>query len=137
MATKNRFFSRIPSCKYIFKNGKEAAFVGGIFDTDIPQEVAELEAEVAAGHPQIFIDPDQFVIDTAQIDPLAEIKRKAIEEYLAAQKAASDPANDRGTTEESKLNVTSTADISGAAADSSAGQVVATTSAPSVVKVSK
>ena len=138
MATKNRYFSRVPSCKFIFKSGKEAAFVGGIFDTDFASEIKELDEEVATGHPHIFVNVDQLTIDSECLDPLTEIKRKAIEEYIAAQVAASDPKNNRGNTKETKLNTVTTADIAAASADSSSGQAVAETgAAPSVIKIGK
>ena len=97
MAIKRVFKSRIPSCSYFFKNGKQAAFIGGKYVTDVDIEIAELESEIGksgltepnkSDHPHIYIDQREKEINTEALDPIAEIKRKAVEEYLAAQKKA-------------------------------------------------
>jgi hypothetical protein len=140
MSILNRFMSRIPSSKYIFKNGKEGAFIGGILDTDIESEIEELNAEVAGKHPHIYIDPAQATVDSEKVDPIEEIKRKAIEEYIASVKVASDPANDRGETKQEPVIPSSTADVNAAAADSSSGASVpvpAAASAPSILQIPK
>ena len=98
MAIQNLYKSTVPSIKYIFANGKEAPFVGGKFHTSVPSEVAELDQEVLLGHPFIYVDKDQLTVDSANLDPLADIKAKAIADFLAAQKLANDPNNNRGTT---------------------------------------
>jgi hypothetical protein len=98
MASKilHQFKSSIPSCKFILANGKNANFVGGIYRTDLEHEVAELKKEVELGHPFI-----EYVGEIAaeDLDPVAVLKRKAIEEYLADQKKAMDPSRDLGSTE--------------------------------------
>ena len=91
----HQFKSTIPSCKFILANGKNANFVGGIYRTDLEHEVVELKKEVELGHP--FIDY-LGQISAADLDPVAILKRRAVEEYLAAQKAAIDPSRDLGTT---------------------------------------
>jgi hypothetical protein len=90
----HQFKSTIPSCKFILSNGKNANFVGGIYRTDLEHEVAELQNEVKQGHPHI-----EYIgqISAADLDPVAVLKRKAIAEYLAEQKAAIDPSRDMGT----------------------------------------
>lgn len=103
MAIKRVFKCRIPSSKYIFSNGKEANFIGGKYATDVAAEIAALEEDIKLGHPHIYIDDSEKEIDTEQMDPIEQIKKKAIAEYLAAQSAALKPSNDRGTTEQGKL----------------------------------
>lgn len=103
MAIKKVFKSRIDSCKYIFSNGKEANFIGGKYLTDLESEIAALEFEIKSGHPHIYIDTAEKEIDTEQMDPIEQIKKKAIAEYIAAQKAAVNPDNNMGSTEQGKL----------------------------------
>jgi hypothetical protein len=121
MAIKSLFKSRIPFIQYFFKNGKQAAFLNGEFITDVPSEVEELNLEVTSGHPHIFIDEEKKTIDTNQLDPLDEIRRKAVEEYRASIAAATDKNQDRGSTEQGKLEgIASTSTIADASASSDA-----------------
>jgi hypothetical protein len=121
MAIKSLFKSRIPFIQYFFKSGKQAAFLNGEFITDTPSEVEELNLEVASGHPHIFIDEDKKTVDTNHLDPLDEIRRKAVEEYKASIAAATDKNQDRGSTEQGKLEgIVSTSTISDASASSDA-----------------
>lgn len=98
MAKFHQFCANLPSCKYIFKSGKVANFVGGKYVTTIDSEIAELEEEIKFGHPHIFVDANERTVESEKADPLAAIKKKAIEEYLAAQAKAVDPNNDMGNT---------------------------------------
>lgn len=90
MTHKNLFLSSLKNCKYLFKNGKEAHFISGEYLTDIKSEIDELEEEVKLKHPHIYTDLDKLTVDTTKLDPLEEIKKKAVEEYLAAQSKAVD-----------------------------------------------
>lgn len=92
------FKSSLPSCRFIFSNGKVANFVRGQYTTTLENEIKELEAEVAEGNPHIYIDNSQKTISVEELDPLYAIKKKAIEEYLAQQQKAIDPNNDMGNT---------------------------------------
>ena len=98
MAIVNLFKSRIPSCRYIFKNGKEAHFINGEYMTDIEEEIEQMNYEIKLGHPHLFVDAEKVTVDTTKLDPLSEIKAKAIAEYIARQKEATDPSNDMGST---------------------------------------
>lgn len=104
MAIKRCFKSHIISSKYHFKNGKEANFINGEFYTNIDSEIAELEAEIENGHAYIYIDKERMNVDTEKLDPISEIKRKAVEEYIALQEAATKGQRDMGNTEPQKLN---------------------------------
>jgi hypothetical protein len=100
---------------YIFKNGKPATFVSGRFITDIPSEIAELDEEVAAKHPFIFIDPAEKEIDSEKLDPMAGLRERIIAEYLARQAEVTNPTNDMGSTKQEPLKPASTLDIAQAA----------------------
>lgn len=92
----NQYFSTFPSCQYVFKSGKVAAFIGGIYRTNIKSEIEELDSEIAEGHPNLYVTEEKTV-DTTKLDPLANLKEKIIADYIAAQAKAVDPTNDMGT----------------------------------------
>ena len=123
MAILHVFKSRIPSCKFLFKNGKEANFIGGKFMTDNESEIAELQAEVDLRHPHIYVDPEEAKVDSERVDPLEQIRMKAVAEYLAKQAAAVATTNDRGNTAQGgKLEgIANSATVAAGAAGSSSG----------------
>ena len=114
MSIKYVFKNTIPSCSFIFKNGKQAAFIAGKYLTDIESEIKEFMAEIAAKHPYIFIDQNEVTVDTDALSPLDQIKKQAVDDYLAAQTAALNTTNDRGTSNSSGgegTGIASTANI--------------------------
>jgi len=121
MATKNLYKSRISSVKYAFLNGKEANFINFEYITDLSNEIAELDNEVLQQHPTIYTDPTRLTVDTNKRDPLEDIRAKAVADYIASQKVAMDPKQDRGTSVQGKLNVATSTSISEGAAGSSSG----------------
>lgn len=96
MAIKKVYHCRLNSCNFVFSDGHSAPFVQHMYYTDNVKEIEELDAEVAVGHPHIYINENFTQVDTDKLDPFADIKKKAIEEYIAAQKAAASLSNDRG-----------------------------------------
>lgn len=111
MSTTNiqhKFTNTLRNAKYLFGitivdgvekskviNGKEANFINGDYYTANPEEIYQLQAEIVAGHPHLG---DGGEVDMATLDPLAELKAKAIAEYIASQEAANLKTNDRGDT---------------------------------------
>lgn len=91
MSTSNQYFSNIPACRYVFKSGKVAEFMSGKYLTAIDSEIAELEQEIKEGHPHIFIKKGH---ETADNDPLAGLKQKIINDYIASQQKAEKEATD-------------------------------------------
>lgn len=81
----NLYFSRISSCRYVFPDGSEAAFISGRYSTDDPAKIANLDYEISKGHPHIFTDPDKLQVSESSLDPMEELKAKIISEYLAKQ----------------------------------------------------
>ena len=118
MSVKKIYKNRIMSSRYLFADGHEAAFVAGKYYTDITGEIEELNAEILKGHPHLYVDPADAEIDTDNLDPFAEIKRQAVEQYIADQAAASSQANDRGTTAQVAVTPASSATVAVGAADS-------------------
>jgi hypothetical protein len=71
----------MPSGKFIY-------FKEGVYATDEPDEIEFLQKEIKSKHPHIFQDPNHATITETKLkDPLAEIKAKAIAEYIEQQKA--------------------------------------------------
>lgn len=115
---KALYLCTLPFCRFSFKDGKEAIFMNGQYLTDNREEMYQLEAEIEAGHPHIYVDAAKRTVDVAFRDPVEAIKKQAIEEYLARQRAAVDPTNDGGTSDQGKLNVGNTSNAGVAAAGS-------------------
>lgn len=116
MATLRVFKCTIPSVNFIFANGKAAIFQYGVYRTNMEWEISELEKEIAAGHPHIYIDAAEREIDSEMVDPMNALRAKIIAEYVAAQEAAIDPSNDMGTTEQQSVKPANSMDIAAGAA---------------------
>ena len=129
MALKKVYKNRVLSSRFVFKDGHEAAFVLGKYFTDVEAEITELEHEIKVGHPFLYIDPDETEIDSENVDPLSEVRRKAVEEYIATQNAANQKTNDRGISVAQPLTPANSTTVSEGAAGS-----VAEASAPAVKK---
>jgi len=77
------FKSTIGSCRYYFSNGSVAMFsTDGRFATAKENEITELEAEVKAGHPHIYVDAKETTSTTVEQDPMESLKKRIIEEYV-------------------------------------------------------
>ena len=96
------FRSNVQSVKYVFKNGKVAAFMQGKYTTDIKYEIDELDEEIAAGHPNFSANKEEVV---ELIEPMEVLRSRFIAEYIANQKSATSGTNDAGNSEFVKLNV--------------------------------
>lgn len=117
----NIYKSHLASVNVIMPNGKVLHFVNGVYRTSFPDEVAFLNAEVAARHPHIWIDPMEETVDSELVDPMAMLRHTIEQEILAKYNiVAGDPNRDLGTTPQNlPLNVTTTKDIADAAAGGS------------------
>lgn len=121
----------LPSAQYVFKSGGVAEFIGGKFLTDDPVHIQELDAEV--GRRNQFISKGAKKLKTSDLDPVAEIKRQAVEEYLASLKAASgDASRDMGTSTQDALikSAANSRTVGEAAAGSSSGMVAPVAGVP-------
>lgn len=99
----NQYFSTRPSISITMPSAKRIRFVAGSYITDKQDEIDFLDKEIAIGHQMIFTKQGQEVVNEEALDPLAAVKKKAVEEYLAKQAAQADPSRDMGN---------STADLS-------------------------
>lgn len=114
--TRKLYKATLPSINYIFKNGKPAIFVRGRFATDVQAEYEELDAEIAAGHPHIYIDADEPIAEANTADLISGLRAQLEAKIRAEMAAASDINNDRGTVEPTALKPASTVDVAPAAA---------------------
>lgn len=86
MAIQKLYKSRMPSCQYFFKDGSRADFVNGRFSTDEEDKIEQLDKELKANHPHIYVDDNEVEVDTEKQDPLEHLRAKFIAEYLKEQK---------------------------------------------------
>lgn len=78
MAIKKVFKSYIPSLNYVTQRGRTCTFTEGRFETDVPEEVAELNELVnSKSNPHIYIDPDEQEIDTTLQDRIRKAQQEA------------------------------------------------------------
>lgn len=103
MAIQKVFKSTIESIRYIFKDGKHAAFVAGKYVTEIENEIKELMDEIKnegrdkSSHPHLYVDPTEKEIDTEAPSPIDVIKAKAVADYIASQADSNKDLGNTGT----------------------------------------
>lgn len=109
--------SGVPSCRHIFKNGVVAHFIHGRFSTDKPEQIAELDAEIAFGTPHIYFDLAEPTAKAVENAMMENLKGHFYRQFIAEQEMARASENkDGGTYEPGKLIPTSTSDIASTAA---------------------
>lgn len=85
MAIKKVYKSTMPSLNYVTRLGRNVNFgIHQKVETDHPQEIEELEREVANKHPHIYIDPNETEVDTTLQDRIREAQLEAAKDVLAA-----------------------------------------------------
>lgn len=117
-AKLHQFFMSSDTARYIFKSGKIAHFLGGVYRTTIESEVKELNDEIAAGIGAIWVVAGQEVVDADDIDPVAVFKRKVIADYEAEKARANN--NGESTSDQSR-GVIAGSNAVGTAATSNSG----------------
>lgn len=133
---KHEFQNTAGSVQYLFKNGKSAHFIGGLYYTDIPYEIAELNKEIEEGNPFIhFIR----TVDTDGLNPLAVLRAKHFAEFTLMQAKAIDKNNNMGTTiSTGKLEgIANSNTIADAAGDSTSGGSISFTGQAALASLRK
>jgi hypothetical protein len=100
----HQYFSTRPVINITMPSSKKIRFVAGVYVTDNADEVKFLDEQIAFGHSMIYVKEGQEVVGEEALDPLAAVKKKAIEEYLATQQKQQDPARDMGNTQASGVS---------------------------------
>lgn len=100
MSIKNVFKSTLPHNTFLFKNGKAAVFINGRYETDDYEEIYQLNAEIQAKIPYIYVDPNDASIDSSFQDEVREEMLGAMERVKARRAAAEagtivDPKSDK------------------------------------------
>lgn len=83
MTIKAVFKSHIPSVSYFFKNGMQAAFLLGRYETEKEWQIDELLDAVSSGNPHIWVDPVDYQVDTEAPSPMERIRQEAYAQALA------------------------------------------------------
>lgn len=83
MTIKAVFKSHIPSVSYFFKNGMQAAFLLGRYETEKEEHIQELTDAIYAGNPHIWVDPEDSQVDTDAPSPMERIRQEAYAQALA------------------------------------------------------
>lgn len=125
------FKNSMGSCVYIFKNGKPANFLQGRYFTNNEAEIEELMDEVKQGHPHIYIDQEEFLVDTKFVDPLEAIRAQILAELAAQGRLVEAGTSDFGTSDQSgKLTIGTTTSVAAAMSGSNSGAGSAGVAAP-------
>lgn len=119
---KRLYWATMPFLNYVFKKGKMAIFKHHRYATDTPAEIAELDEEIAAGHPQIYIKEDQKYLTAEMEDPMKALRAKFFAEFQAQQAGFVNPQNDMGNSSQEQIRPQSTSDIAAVAAGGDATQ---------------
>jgi hypothetical protein len=83
----HQYFSTRAKISISMADGRKLSFVGGTYVTDKEDEIEFLDAQIKAGVSMLYVKIGAEVVTKEQLDPLAAIKKKAIEEHEAKQKA--------------------------------------------------
>lgn len=106
------FFSNLINCRHPLKNGKDCIFLNGRYLTQSEEEVKELMAEIDAGHPHLYINPDEMVVDTKFVDPVEAIRAQVMADLKARGLLIAGAEADFGKSDqETKLTVGTTRDV--------------------------
>jgi hypothetical protein len=108
MAIAKVFKNRIQNARVFDETGRMIIFYNGKHITTIKRDIDFLQKMVDEGDAYVFVDPKEVEVDTEDLTDegrIAKLKREAIAEFLASQKAA---ATHSSTSTEGKLNVGTT-----------------------------
>lgn len=126
------YYSTRKSMRMHTPDGQEIRFDNGRCITDNSVHIAFLENELRRMNPFVYINKDKPTMTTTDLNPMAVLKRRFIQEYLAEQaaKAEANKPRDMGYTEDFtgaggrtvKVKIPSTQDLGELAGDSNSGQ---------------
>lgn len=126
--TARVYRSMIPSCHYLFSNGKSAIFINHFYVTKNEAEIQALDAEIAGGHPHLKHASEEEVagqLSTPE-DQYNSLKEHFYRQFLKEQGLAAEDKGDMGTYENGKVRPASSSDVAVAAAGGSGQPTVAT-----------
>lgn len=105
---------------YITTKGKQLNFLNGRHLTDNTADIKELQAEVDAGNPHIYVDPLDTEVDSKLVDPMEALKAKIRAELLEEQARESNAIGHISNTDSKPLlsGIANSSTIASGAADS-------------------
>lgn len=86
------FHNHVKNCQVSHPDGRVTTFNNGKHITTIEKDIEYLQSLVDANDDFVFVDPECLEVDTEELTPagiINKLKREAVEEFLAAQAAAS------------------------------------------------
>jgi hypothetical protein len=115
---KRLYKSTMPFCTVTTPKGHALHFKGGMFITDHPEYVTFLDAEIAANgfNGSIYIDPNARTITAEEENPMLALEKMFYEKFRKEQQEQMNPAQDRGESDQGKLNAGNTSSIAPVAA---------------------
>jgi len=138
MAILKIFKAAVLNCSYLFKDGTQAAFLSGKYQTSDPKQIEELTAEIVnvgisnSKHPMLYIDESEQEIDSNAPTPMELIRAQAMKDAIAQLVASGQytPSKDSTSTQNPfASSVANTLTIAeGAAGSDSSGANLAPTS---------
>ncbi len=103
----NQYFSTRPRISITMPDSRRISFIGSQYVTDNPDEIAFLDEQIRANHQMIYVKKDHLQVTQEQLDPLAAVKKRAVEEYLKQQAEQQNPGRDFGKTTQDLVMQTS------------------------------
>lgn len=113
----NKYHSTMPSMRYVFRSGKVAHFTSNTFYTCVELEIKELDDEIAAGNPFLYVDKEELSVAAEDRDPMSKLRKKIIAEY-EAEKLKSETPRDMGDSVSAGKGISTSATIAPVAAGS-------------------
>jgi hypothetical protein len=123
---KRVYKSSLPYMKMIADDGAPIIFIRHTFITDSQKLINYLEAQIAAGITDVYIDPEESVYNPDVHDPIAALRFKIREELLAELREKDQIVHkDHGIVPTSPLKPGSTTDIAPVTAGGLSGSIAA------------
>lgn len=110
------FHSTTKYMQTVTPTGRKILFIGGVFYTKHPEEIEFLNAMCNDSERGIYVVASEKTIAEADRDPMTALRNKLRTEILAEMQAQINPSNDRGFSEQGRLNPANTRDSAAVAA---------------------
>jgi hypothetical protein len=120
--TFNQYFSTRPKLSITMPQGGRIYFVAGHYATDNEDEITFLDEQIRAKHPMIYVKATEKTVTSEQLDPMAAIRKKIIEEHEAKKAEQADPNRNMGSSiQDVSASITTTKTIAPIIAGSKSG----------------
>lgn len=86
-----QYFSTRPRICIVMPSGEKLTFKGCVFVTKENRHKEFLDNEIASGNQMLYVRPGEHELTAEQLDPMASLRRKIIDEYEAAKMEQQNP----------------------------------------------